>query len=275
MTDSRERRARDADPDRAESDVGRPADSERSDATHRAASRAGFTLVEVIVAMAIVGMVIAAAYGIVGAVADARSRTIAARGEILPGPAARAALDAWLRGTGPVEGAGPFEGIDRGEAYLPDDVLSFGVEDGGALHPGPRRIRLWVERRPGFRSGLLAELAPLRTGGEDGTDTLVLAPAAAGLSARYRTRIRGVHTWVSAWKSDSVFPDAVELVVHPAPQAAARADAGGLPRVLRLPIVAPLHANTDDTDARGTSRPAGVRPPCDPLGADPGQCPGG
>ena len=239
------------------------------------AGDAGFTLVEMVVAMVIAAAVIAGAYAILGSVTDARARTAAERAEALPGPAARAALQAWLRAAAPVEGAGGFQGVDGGASYLPSDAVSFGVEDGGALHPGPRRVRLWVESRPGRRRGLLAEVTPLRPGQEGGAETLSVAPAAAGLSLRYRTRISGAPRWVAAWKSDSVFPDVVELTVLPAPQASARADAGGLPGALRLPVLAPLRANPEGVHDTQAAQPEGVRPPCDPVGAGAGLCPGG
>lgn len=200
------------------------------------ARAAGFTLVEVMVALVVSGLVLGAAYGVVGAVAGARERVATAREAALPGPAVRAALDGWLRSAAPLDDRYPFAGIDRGEG-LPNDLLEFTAEDGGVLYPGPRRIRLWVER-----AGLLAEVAPLGPGG-DRTDTLPLAPGAAGLQLRYRTRSRGEPLWVGAWRGQTTLPEAVEITLVP------RADAGDLPRVLRLPILIPLRWNPDASDA--------------------------
>jgi hypothetical protein len=199
--------------------------------------------VEVMVALVVSGLVLSAAYAIVGAVGDGRGRAISARGTVLPGPAARAALDGWLRAAALTEGAGPFIGLDRGDP-LPQDALSFPVEDGGALHPGPRRIRLWVQ--PG--AGLMAEVAPLRALDGEPPDTLALAPAAAGLRARYRTRVKDDLVWLNAWRSAAALPEAVELTVLPPPEAAADPQAGGLPRVLRLPVLVPLRWNPDASD---------------------------
>ena len=210
--------------------------------------RRGFTLVEVMAALTVAGLVLGAAYGIVGAVADARTRTGAERAAALPGPAARAALEGWLRSAAIVEGAGPFVGV-RGGGEPPRDALSFTVEDGGALHPGPRRIRLWIERGAGAaRTGLLAEVASLRPLDGEPPDTLALAPAAAGLRARYRTRLREQEAWLDAWRSDVALPRAVELAILPAPEAAADPEAGGLPRVLRMPLVIPLRWNPDASE---------------------------
>jgi prepilin-type N-terminal cleavage/methylation domain-containing protein len=215
----------------------------------RAPREAGFTLVEVMVALVVAGLVLGAAYGVLGAVAGARARAVDARSAALPGPAARATLDGWLRSAAIPGESDPFVGIHRGGA-VPDDALAFTVEDGGVLYPGPRRIRLWVERG----RGLLAEVAPLRRGG-DPTDTLELARAAAGMRLRFLTRAREQPAWVNAWISDTALPEAVELTLVPAPEAAADPRAGGLARVLRLPLSIPLRANPDASDAterRGT-----------------------
>ena len=200
-------------------------------------------------ALLVAGLVLGSAYGVAGAVADARTRAVAERREALPGPAARAALDGWLRSAAILEGAGPFVGLDRGGAP-PQDAVSFTVEDGGALHPGPRRIRLWVDRSAAApRRGLLAEVAPLRATDDDPVDTLVVSAAAAGLRARYRTTVNDRTVWLDAWRSATLLPEAVELTVVPAPEAAADPNAGGLPRVLRLPLLVPLRWNFDASDA--------------------------
>jgi hypothetical protein len=204
------------------------------------------------VTLVIAGLVLGGAYGMVGAVADARAHTAAARAAVFPGPSARAALDGWLRSAALLEGAGPFIGLDGGSGALPRDALSFAVEDGGALHPGPRRIRLWVE----YGAGLRAEVASLRPMDGEPADTLVLAPAAAGLQARYRTRARDETVWLDAWRSDRALPEAVQLTVLPAPEAAADPAAGGLPRVLRMPVLVPLRWNPDASDVRERSNAA-------------------
>ncbi|HEX8696821.1 MAG TPA: prepilin-type N-terminal cleavage/methylation domain-containing protein [Longimicrobium sp.] len=234
---------------------------------------AGFTLVEVLVAMVVTGIVIGAAYGVLRTAADARTRVERERQEALPGPAARAVLDGWLRAAAMVEGGGPFVGRDLRDGPLEVDALSFAVEDGGALYPGPRRIRLWVERGLyAARPGLLAEVAPLRPG--EPAETLSVAPAAAGLSVRYRTIVQGYERWIEAWASDSVLPEAVELRVLPPPLLAADPGAGGLPGVLRLPLVAPLRSNPD-ASVRRHVQPAGLRPGGGAVGAGADGRPGG
>jgi prepilin-type N-terminal cleavage/methylation domain-containing protein len=217
----------------------------------------GFTLVEVMVALVVAGLVLGGAYGIVGSVADARTHTAAARAELFPGPAARAAIDGWLRSAALLEGGGAFIGVEGGTGALSRDALSFTVEDGGALHPGPRRIRLWTEHGAGLR----AEVASLRPMDGEPPDTLSLAPAAAGLQAQYRTQSRDETVWLDAWRSDRALPEAVRITILPPPEAAADPRAGGLPRVLRMPILVPLRWNPDASDSRERSDAADAAGP--------------
>jgi prepilin-type N-terminal cleavage/methylation domain-containing protein len=202
---------------------------------------AGFTLVEVLVALVVAGAVSAAAFGVVASLAGSRRAVERARAAALPGAGARASLDAWLRGAAVFEGSGGFVAEDRDADGIQRDRLAFAVEDGGALWPGPRRVRLWTERATTGRSGLLAEVSPLGPGPES-AETLVVAAAAGGLDLRYRVTVRGRQTWLAAWSADSILPEAVELRVLPAPEDAGDAG-GGLPRLLRLPIRVPLRAS--------------------------------
>jgi hypothetical protein len=193
------------------------------------------------VALVVSGIVAAAGYGVLAGVADGRAAVARERAEKLPGPAARGALDGWLRGAALWEGSGEFRGRDRRVGPLPLDELSFVVEDGGALYPGRRRVTLWIERdrnRP--RHGLLAEVAPADRGGAVRTDTLAIAPDAVGLNVRYRTVVRMRDAWLDSWDSARLLPDAVELVVLPAPQGVETDVVDAMPGVLRLPLAVPL-----------------------------------
>ncbi|HEU4556787.1 MAG TPA: prepilin-type N-terminal cleavage/methylation domain-containing protein [Longimicrobium sp.] len=217
-----------------------------------ARGHAGFTLVEVIVALAVAGVVVAGAYGVLSAAVDSRARTERERAAALAGPAARAALEGWLRAAANVEGGGPFVGRDFRNGPVELDVAAFAVEDGGALYPGPRRIRLWVEidgRAP--RPGLLAEVSSLRPG--EPAETLSVAPAAAGLSLRYRTVVQGHERWIDAWAADTLLPEAVELRVQAPPEPVGGTGpraADRLPGVLRIPIRVPVRSQIDLTEAR-------------------------
>jgi prepilin-type N-terminal cleavage/methylation domain-containing protein len=201
----------------------------------------GFTLIEVIVALVVSGVVAAAGYGILAGVADGRAAVAREREARIPGPAVRGTLDGWLRAAALWEGSAPFRGRDRRVGPMSLDELSFAVEDGGPLYPGRRRVTLWVERdRTLPLHGLLAEIAPAERRDGERTDTLALAPTAVGLNARYRARVRMKDAWLDGWDSGRTLPDALELSVIPAPELANDPAGDGLPDVLRLPFTVPL-----------------------------------
>ena len=72
------------------------------------------------------------------------------------------------------------------------------------------------------------------------TDTLSIAPKAAGLNVRYRTVVRMRDAWLDGWDSDRLLPEAVEINILPAPQRADDVAEDGLPDVLRLPLMVAL-----------------------------------
>ncbi|HEV2146394.1 MAG TPA: prepilin-type N-terminal cleavage/methylation domain-containing protein [Longimicrobiaceae bacterium] len=205
--------------------------------------RGGFTLVEVLVALVVAGLVVAGAYGVLGGAVDARDRLRAARQPVLEGAAMRGALDAWLRSAAPVEGAGPFLGVDGRSGRVPRDAVWFGVPDGGALHRGPHRLHLGIDREG---AGLVVEIAAIRMGQVQQPETLAVAPGITGMSLRYRTRRGGRELWLESWMSEDTVPDAVELRLVPAPQAVRGAEGRALPPLLTLPLVVPLRAEPRD-----------------------------
>ncbi len=202
----------------------------------------GFTLVEIMVALLVTGLVIAAAQAAFAAVADAWARSRAARQPVLAGAAARDALSGWLRSAALLEGAGPFDGIHWSDGAGELDQLTFGVTDGGPLRAGPHRVRLWVSRDPrSARQGLLVELSPIRGGALAPAETLSIAPAATGLALRYRVVVDGRELWLREWQSEDRLPRAVELRLS----SLAWTRLGGisevaLPPLLDLPVLVPI-----------------------------------
>lgn len=205
--------------------------------TARAAER-GFTLLEVLVALVVAGLVVAGAFAALGFTGDAWARVRDERGTVLGSAAARLTLERWLRGATLAAEAVSFHGERGFDASFPSDRLTFAVGDAGPLRPGPHRIRLWVDSDPATpRTGLSAELTPLRATLATRAETLSVAPAALGLSVRYRTRVNGKPEWLPKWTERDRLPTGVEvtLLAPPLPEGS-----GGLPPLLRIPLVVAL-----------------------------------
>src|SRR5918998_1545169 len=79
------------------------------------------------VALAVAGLVVLAAYGVVGFASDATARVRDDRRDALAGLHARAALHGWLRDAALVDGAGPFVARHLGTTERPLDELTFRV----------------------------------------------------------------------------------------------------------------------------------------------------
>jgi hypothetical protein len=209
--------------------------------------------VEVLVAIVVAAVVSAAAYGLVGSIAQARRASMRAEARALPAAGARQALEDWLRAAAVFDGSG-FTGADRFADGVPRDEVAFAVEDGGALRPGPRRIRLWVSRSYSGPAGLLAEVAQMGPRAEP-PETLVVTPDAGGLQVAYRTTVNDHVRWVDTWASDSLLPEAVDLRILPAAEDAARGAADGLAPLLRLPLRVRLRTETLDPERTRAPRP--------------------
>ena len=206
--------------------------------------RGGFTLIELVVALVVTGVVVLAAHTGLATITDGWSRSHRAALPVLNGATARSALEGWLRSATFLPGTGPFRGMDVYRAGQSSDEVTFDAGDCGTLRPGPCRVRLWVDRDPATsRTGLLAELALMRDSLVAAIETLTVAPAVTGLELRYLVpRPRGT-AWVDGWESSDVLPRAVQLhlsaleAIQLGPGAAG---ASRLPPLLQLPVTVPV-----------------------------------
>lgn len=207
----------------------------------------GFTLIEMAVALAITGMVVAAGYAGLSVLSDTRSAAGDRHRRILGAVNARATLDQWLRSTTEL-----LETAPRSTGAHPLDRMVFVTADGGDLWPGPRRVRLRVDIDPSTPPrGLVATLRPAGEG-SGAPVTISLAPEATGVEIRYRIRRRGAWRWADRWREEDAhraLPTAVRIrLVETAririgPGTGGGEVEGALTELHRLPLVVPLQVS--------------------------------
>lgn len=204
--------------------------------------REGFTLIELVVALAITGVVVTGALAAVRLAGDSLRRARTAHVDALAAAAARATLEGWLRAATLHGDSAIFAGFSRTSGGLPRDELTFTIRDGGTLDPGPHRVRLRIDRDPTTPGqGLLAELTPVGNGAAEGAETLELAPGAGGLEIRYYARVEDRPQWLFAWDSADELPIAVEIRLLPPPRDVMRTAARPLlSPAWRIPLLVPV-----------------------------------
>lgn len=177
-----------------------------------ASPAAGFTLLELVIALAIAGLVVGAVYAAVDTATSAHDRNLAQQAEARRERNVRAIVSALLRSArlDPAAPGTAFVGSE-GEASG-GDQLGFSTVIGiplGGWEAGERvRARLSAGRE-----GLQLEIVP-----EDGAgrpDTLDLLPRVTAIEARYREP--GSGEWLYAWDRSDALPDAVALAFEADP----------------------------------------------------------
>jgi prepilin-type N-terminal cleavage/methylation domain-containing protein len=198
--------------------------------------RDGFTLMEVIVALVVSSIALAAGFATLSFV-DERSRAgEIATVEALEGAAGRMLLIEWLAGArlnAPGRG-GSFQGMDAEENGLDSDELIFPTTARTPLHVPNAVVRLYIDTDDETpERGLVAELTERLL---DEPRRVELLPQVAALELRYLPDVEGGVDdveWEPSWVGRDALPKAVELVL--------RATAGdSLPPLLRYPIRVPL-----------------------------------
>jgi prepilin-type N-terminal cleavage/methylation domain-containing protein len=191
--------------------------------------RAGFTLVEVVVGVAVGGVVLTAGFAALAAIRDhsvgAREATTIA----LEGATARATLSEWLATAQlqSTELAVRFEGLDATESDLEWDELSFPMRAQSPLRTPITHVRLFIDTDPETpERGLVAALVGLR--GEE-PRPVELIPDAIGLQIRYLPASDVPVDWAESWLDQPQLPRAVEVTLVDAHEAP-------LPPLLKLPI---------------------------------------
>lgn len=192
----------------------------------------GMTLIELLVAMTIAGIALAAGYGMLTTLLDNRERLEETSKRAARSSALRHSLISWLEGALVARGAnGPrYRGIDGVRDDHPDDELTFLTSAPTPLGSPETIVRLFIDRDEETpEEGLTAQFTEYLG---NRSVTVELTPDVEGLDAEYFSRVLGADRWMPSWISSSVLPVGVRLTLNAAP-------AADLPPLLALPIVAP------------------------------------
>lgn len=194
---------------------------------------AGFTLVELIVSLSIIGLALGAGYSALSTIIDLRGSSAEQSEETLRAAAIRHALREWIAGArlsaDPADP--PFRGLDGVHEDTSDDALSFISAASTPLRARVSFIRLFVDHSPETPDrGLVAEFVDA-----DGRarSLLEIEPQVAELEIRFLSGVTGQPQWLPSWISSSVLPRAVEVRML---------SFGGeeLPDLLALPLLVPI-----------------------------------
>ncbi len=192
-------------------------------------SRAGFTLVEVLVGMTVAALALGAGFAALSFVGDrSRDAEISAK-TALEGAVAREMLVDWLSGAlfRASNRAGEFQGLDAEENGLDSDELYLPTTAMTPLHASTTVVRLFIDVNDTTpERGLVAELTE-RT--QDEPMRVELVPQAARLDLAFLPDVPDAEEWLPSWVGQGGLPRAVELRLT-------AASGDSLPPLLRLPI---------------------------------------
>lgn len=194
--------------------------------------RRGLTLIELLVALSITGLVMSAGYAALSTMVDHRTRVMAATDAVATGAEKRRMVVDWLRGARlNIEGDANFEGLPGETEDRPDDALTFVTNMPTPISSDETVVRLYIDRDEKTpENGLTAALSDRRGGA---THRIEIDPRITGLQIRYLSGIFGKRAWLESWVSTTVLPSAVRLV-------ASSETPDSVPSLLRPAIVVPL-----------------------------------
>jgi prepilin-type N-terminal cleavage/methylation domain-containing protein len=194
--------------------------------------RRGLTLIELLVALTITGLVMGFGYAALSFMVDHRTRVMASSEEIISAAAKRRMLVSWLRGARvPIEGDTTFQGVQGIDADRPDDALTFVTVAPTPLGSHETVVRVYVDRDHTTPEHGLSVMLTDRNGAT--VRRMEVEPHVTGLDIRYLSGIAGTTSWRESWSSTPSLPTAVRLTVS-------SEDPDGLPSLLRPPIVVGL-----------------------------------
>jgi prepilin-type N-terminal cleavage/methylation domain-containing protein len=198
-------------------------------------TRAGFTLVELLVALTVSGLALTAGFGALAFVQDRGEQAEAAARASVGGATQRALLMDWISSARYRAPAGEqFEGEDVIEEGVSRDKLFFPTTAATPLEGGFTNVGLFIDVDPETpETGLVAEMTGVVLGSE--ARFMELVPQAGAMEIRYLPNIDGEVEWTDGWIGRNELPRGIEIIITPAP-------GDTLPPLLRLPIRVALGA---------------------------------
>lgn len=173
-------------------------------------TRAGMTLIEVVVGLVVASTVSAIGYAAFAAVTDQGQRIVAKSDDARAATVRRTVVD-WLQSAVVVQGAqgSAFRGLDDVREGIPRDEVEFVTAAATPAGNSQTIVRLYIDMDSlTIERGLTAEL-------HDWAGTTVqriqLDTTVDALDARYTSSLVTVKRWMPSWVSSSVLPDVIEL----------------------------------------------------------------
>jgi prepilin-type N-terminal cleavage/methylation domain-containing protein len=190
--------------------------------------RAGFTLIELIVAMTVAALALAAGFAALAAVRDRSVQMEAHDVAAIGGATQRQMLMDWLIEARQTAVTGePFDGQEDEKDGMPRDALLIPTTARTPLEGFTTVMGLYIDDDPETpERGLVAEMTGVQLGMEP--RRMEIAPQADGMNIRYLPNVAAAE-WVDGWQDQNELPRAVEITLT-----AAKGDT--LPPLLRLPL---------------------------------------
>lgn len=193
-------------------------------------SRSGMTLIELLVALTVTGLVLGAGYAAFSAIADRKQVIEESTEDAVRAASVRATLADWLAGArlDIQSDQEIFRGLDGVSDDQPDDQLTFLTAASTPIGERETVVRLLIDRDDATpERGLVAELSDRR---RITLRRLELLPGVSSLDLHYLSGMLGDRRWLPSWISSSVMPVGIQATVGAAPP-------DTLPPLFRLPIV--------------------------------------
>jgi hypothetical protein len=190
------------------------------------------TLIELLVALSITGLVMASGYGALSVMMDHRAHVMAATDAVASAAAKRRMLEGWLRGARlNIDGDEKFEGLHGVDEDRPDDALTFLTNAPTPVGTAETIVRVYIDRDDKTPERGLTLALTDRNG--QGARRIEVDQRATSLDIRYLSGAFGKRAWLDSWVSTTVLPSAVRVTV-------ASDEPDSLPSLLRPAMVVPL-----------------------------------